>query len=88
MKIAVDVSLYPLDANYVAPIKDFIDRLGRRAGIALEVNALSTQVRGEVDAVFDALRSEVSATLAASDAAVFVLKVVGGRRALAPHAGR
>ena len=27
MKIAVDISLYPLDADYVPPIKDFIERL-------------------------------------------------------------
>jgi len=29
MKTAVEISLYPLDAHYVAPIKDFIERLHR-----------------------------------------------------------
>ena len=29
MRIAVDISLYPLDADYVPPIKDFIERLNR-----------------------------------------------------------
>ena len=27
MKIAVDISLYPLDADFIPPIKDVIDRL-------------------------------------------------------------
>ena len=27
MDIAVELSLYPLNAQYIAPIKDFIDRL-------------------------------------------------------------
>jgi hypothetical protein len=26
MRIAVDISLYPLDADYVPPIRDFIER--------------------------------------------------------------
>ena len=29
MRIAVDISLYPLDADYIPPIKDFIERLNR-----------------------------------------------------------
>ena len=78
MQIAVDISLYPLTASYVPPIKDFIERLGLHDGLTLEYNSLSTQVRGELDVVFQALKSEIAATYRGPDRAVFVLKVVGG----------
>jgi len=78
MQIAVDISLYPLTSDYIPPIKGFIERLGRRPGLALEYNSLSTQVRGDLDVVFDALRSEVRATFSGPDRAVLVLKVIGG----------
>ena len=47
MRIAVEISLYPLDADYVPPIKDFIERLNRHAGLQVVTNAMSTQVAGE-----------------------------------------
>ena len=50
MRIAVDISLYPLDADFVPPIKDFIERLNRQPGLSVETNAMSTQVAGEHDA--------------------------------------
>ena len=78
MRIAVDISLYPLNADYVPPIRSFIDRLSAHAGLAVEYNALSTQVAGELDAVFDALRSEIGRTFEGPDRAVFVLKMLGG----------
>lgn len=44
MRIAVEISLYPLDAHYVAPIKDFIGRLNRYPELQVLTNAMSTQV--------------------------------------------
>jgi uncharacterized protein YqgV (UPF0045/DUF77 family) len=78
MRIAVDISLYPLDADYVPPIKDFIDRLNRQPGLVVETNAMSTQVAGEHDRVFAALAEETKVTFAGEPRAVFVMKVLGG----------
>jgi uncharacterized protein YqgV (UPF0045/DUF77 family) len=78
MKTAVEISLYPLDADYVPPIKDFIERLNRHPGLTVVTNAMATQVSGEHDLVFDALRRETAATFAAPRRAVFVMKVLGG----------
>jgi uncharacterized protein YqgV (UPF0045/DUF77 family) len=78
MRIAVDISLYPLDADFVPPIKDFIERLSRHAGLSVATNAMSTQVAGEHDAVFAALAAETKITFAGSGRAVFVMKVLGG----------
>jgi uncharacterized protein YqgV (UPF0045/DUF77 family) len=79
MRIAVDISLYPLDADYVPPIKDFIERLNRQPGLSVATNAMSTQVAGEHDRVFAALAEETGRTFATDTRAVFVMKVLGGQ---------
>jgi len=79
MRTAVEISLYPLDRDYVPPIKDFIERLHRHAGISVVTNAMSTQIAGEHAAVFDALAQETRETFAAERRAVFVMKVLGGQ---------
>ena len=78
MKIAVDISLYPLDADYVPPIKDFIERLNRDQGLQVQTNALSTQISGEHERVFAALARETATSFSAGGRSVFVLKVLGG----------
>jgi uncharacterized protein YqgV (UPF0045/DUF77 family) len=78
MRIAVDISLYPLDADFVPPIKDFIERLNRHAGLSVATNAMSTQVAGEHDVVFAALAAETKTTFDGNGRAVFVMKVLGG----------
>lgn len=78
MRIAVDISLYPLDADYVPPIKDFIERLNRYSDIQVQTNALSTQISGEHARVFEVLSKEIGTTFAAHGRRVFVMKVLGG----------
>ena len=78
MRIAVDISLYPLDADYVPPIKDFIARLNSHEGLVVATNAMSTQVAGEHDRVFAALEEETRRSFATGGRAVFVMKVLGG----------
>ena len=88
MRIAVDISLYPLNADYVPPIRGFIDRLAAHPGLQFEYNALSTQVSGEIDAVFAALRAEIGRTFDGPDRAVFVMKMLNaGPAADAASAG-
>jgi uncharacterized protein YqgV (UPF0045/DUF77 family) len=78
MRIAVEISLYPLDADFIPPIKDFIGRLNTYAGLDVVTNAMSTQVAGEHGAVFAALSEATRATFEADRRAVFVMKVLGG----------
>ena len=78
MRTAVEISLYPLSADYVPPIKDFIERLRGHAGLEVVTNAMSTQVAGEHSTVFAALEKETRATFADGGRAVFVMKVLGG----------
>lgn len=78
MHVAVELSLYPLTKGYIPPILDFIARLNARAGLVVITNSMSTQVSGELDTVFEALRVEIGQSLAAGHRAVFVMKVLGG----------
>jgi uncharacterized protein YqgV (UPF0045/DUF77 family) len=78
MRTAVEISLYPLDADYVPPIKDFIDRLNAHPGLSVVTNAMSTQIAGEHELVFAVLAEETRRTFAADRRAVFVMKVLGG----------
>jgi uncharacterized protein YqgV (UPF0045/DUF77 family) len=78
MQVAVDISLYPLNGEYVPPIKDFIARLNAQPGLTVVTNAVSTQVRGDYDRVMAALSAEMRGTFQGPDRAVFVMKVLGG----------
>lgn len=81
MRIAVEISLYPLATDYVPPIKDFIERLAARPGLAVQTNSMSTQIAGEHATVFAALSDETETTFAGGGRAVFVMKVLGGEGA-------
>ena len=75
MKVAVDISLYPLDADFIPPIKDVIDRLNAHADLEVWTNAMSTQVIGEFDVVMDALKQEIGTTFDRIPKGVFVMKM-------------
>jgi uncharacterized protein YqgV (UPF0045/DUF77 family) len=81
MRTAVDISLYPLDADYVPPIKDFIARLNSHAELQITTNAFSTQVAGEHERLFEILSRETRASFEQGTRAVFVMKVLGGEPA-------
>lgn len=75
MKIAVDISLYPLDADFIPPIKDVIDRLKSHEDLEVWTNAMSTQVVGDFDTVMDALKKEIGTTFEQIPKGVFVMKM-------------
>lgn len=78
MHTVVEISLYPLDANYIPSIKSFIDRLNTYPELNVVTNALSTQVAGEHRRLFEILAKETEATFGEAGRKVFVMKVLGG----------
>lgn len=78
MRTAIEISLYPLDSDYIPPIKDFIDRLNTYPELQVVTNAMSTQISGEHARVFEILAIETEKTFAAAGRKVFVMKVLGG----------
>ena len=76
MRIAVDISLYPLDADFIPPIKDVIERLNRYEAIEVVTNPMATQLRGEYEVVMNALQQEILQTFEAVPKAVFAIKIL------------
>jgi uncharacterized protein YqgV (UPF0045/DUF77 family) len=78
MKSAIEISLYPLDANYIPPIKAFIERLNTYPDLQVTTNAMSTQIAGEHQRLFEILAKETATTFAEAGRKVFVMKLLGG----------
>ena len=76
MQVAVDISLYPLDEDFIPPIKNVIDRLSQHAGVEVECNRMSTQLRGDFDVVMPALTNELRTTFEVVPKAVFAIKIL------------
>jgi hypothetical protein len=76
LDIGVEISLYPLTAEFAPIIHDFIDRLHADGRLKVVSNSLSTQVFGRYDDVFEVLHRELRVTFN-SGKAVFVMKLIG-----------
>jgi uncharacterized protein YqgV (UPF0045/DUF77 family) len=81
MDIGVEISLYPLQREFVPAIREFLARLNADARLRVVTNSMSTQVFGAYEDVMEALRRELRTTFSAlqapADKAVFVMKVLG-----------
>ena len=76
MEIAVDISLYPLDADFVPPIKDVIARLHGHDGVCVSENAMSTQLRGDFDVVMPVLTRAMRTSFEDLPKAVFAIRIL------------
>ena len=76
MKVAVDISLYPIADDFIPPIDDVISRLKAHDDIEVETNAMSTQLRGEYDVVMSALQREIKTSFESMPKAVFAIKIL------------
>jgi len=76
MRVAVDISLYPLADDFIPPIKDVIERLNANSSIEVLTNTMSTQIRGDYDVVVAALNQEIKKTFEQCPKAVFAIKIL------------
>lgn len=76
MRVAVDVSLYPLTDEFIPPIQDVIQRLNTHESIEVVTNPMSTQLRGEYDDVMAAISQEVKTSFENSPKVVFAIKIL------------
>jgi len=53
VKLNAELSLYPLQKNYIPVIKDFINSARATEGIEIVTNPMSTQIFGDYDTVFE-----------------------------------
>ena len=78
MSVSVDISLYPLKENFIAPIDDFIASLQKYENIEVKTNSISTQLFGEYDVIMDILKKEISKTFDFEKNVVLNVKIVNG----------
>ncbi len=88
MQLSVDISLYPLSADFVPPILDFIASLERAPGLTVVRNTLSTQVFGPAAQLLPLIHEAMQASWAEHGRGVFVIKYVCGdaRELASPNA--
>ncbi|MDP3445298.1 MAG: hypothetical protein Q8T08_20760 [Ignavibacteria bacterium] len=75
MNTSIDISYYPLNVEYIPPIKNFIFRLNQYDGIILNTNGMSTKVFGEYDLVMEIITKEIKKSFELPHS-VFVLKII------------
>ena len=75
MKISIEISYYPLDQEFVPPIREFIDRINKYTDLVAVTNGMSTQIFGEYDYVMAALVKEIRESFE-NPHSVFVMKVI------------
>lgn len=79
MKVSVEISKYPLtEVDYVAAIKDFIDRINQYDDIKVITNLMSTQLFGDYEVVMAALTAELKQSFKQHGTSVFVCKFIPG----------
>lgn len=74
MNIVADLSLYPLKDGPIPDIIDFIEALREQPGLEVVSNQLSTQLRGDFDAVTRAVNRCMRRAMAASNTVVLVVR--------------
>lgn len=75
MNTSVDISYYPLNIEYIPPIKGFIERLNTYESLRVQTNGMSTQVFGDYDEVMGAITTEIKKSFEIPHS-VFILKVI------------
>lgn len=75
MKTSIDISYYPLNEEYKAPIKDFIRSLEDNKKITVKSNRMSTHVFGEFDEVMSAVTKCIKNAFELPGS-IFVLKIM------------
>ena len=79
MQLSVEISKYPLsEVDYVAAIKDFIDRINEYSEIKVITNVMSTQLFGDYDVVTTALTKELKTSFEKHGTVVFACKFIPG----------
>lgn len=80
MEISVDISMYPLQREFEAPILAFIAMLEKEDDVEVVRNELSTQVHGDYKTIMALLEKEMFSVFTEIPDSIFVLKFVGNNR--------
>lgn len=75
--LTAELSLYPLNDDYIPLIQSLIDELNAREGLKVVTNAMSTQIQGSHEVVMRAVSDTLEASAARyGSAQVLVCKFI------------
>ena len=74
MRITAEISLYPLQEEFVTSIRQFIVELRGSPELEVITNQMSTQIRGDFDAVTSAITDAMRASFATDGSMSLVVK--------------
>ena len=78
MKVTLEISMCPLRSDYEEQVLKFIDYLKDNTDFQIEVNAMSTQVTGDMELVFKQVQKSIERVYENGVKASFVMKVLHG----------
>jgi len=77
MDIGLEISLYPLQPQFRAPIHALIERLQSDGSLRVVTNSMSTQIFGDYDRVMALLTRELRSALSGAQPSACVIKLFG-----------
>lgn len=77
MNVSVEISMYPLIEEYPQIVQEFIEKLQTQKDLIVTANAMSTEIYGDYEIIFDLLKNNISQEFD-NGKAVFVLKISNG----------
>ncbi len=78
LKIAVEVSMYPLCDEYLPAIDDFLAALAGDEAVEVQTNRMSTLLYGDYDGVLNLLRRAMRESHQSHHHAAYVCKLIPG----------
>ena len=84
MKLTAELSLYPLNEQYIPVIKAFIDAVQQHGDLEVVTNAMSTQLCGDYDRVLNVVQQELLASFERFGKQVLVCKFIVGELDINP----
>jgi len=78
MKLTAELSLYPLQDEYIPVIQAFINAARQHSDVTIVTNAMSTQICGEYEQVFALVQHELKASYQRYGKQVLVCKFIVG----------
>ncbi len=77
-ELTVEISMYPVRDDYLAPIKGFIAQLERHTELEIETTPTSTRIVGDYARVMAVLEEAMAVSYREFGTAVFVAKLIPG----------
>ena len=78
MKLTAELSLYPLQEDYIPVIEDFINSVRAHSDLDVVGNAMSTQISGDSDRVVTVIRNALDVSHRQFGRQVLVAKFITG----------